>query len=165
MNHTQRSTVRTLADLGTPPNYGRAAWVREQFVAIGRDWYATDIWSDHASELEDLAVEFMIEHRDILPSLSTLKRAVANWSFLPSVVDRLWMRAFPPSVEEQARASTDAQFLNSTANRLYMLRREGKEREAEALRTAAVTFFNKYLPDTEVGAVLRADARRHLRKP
>lgn len=161
------NSARALADLGEPPSdrRARAAWVRQRFVQVGCLWYGSS-GSDRGrqSDLEDLAVELLTEHRDVLPSLSTLKREVANWSFLPSTVENLWSRAFPPSVDDRARNTNEWALLETTGSRIADLRRIGDRRRAEALRAAAVSFFNKYLPSDEVGQVLRKKAQQELRK-
>lgn len=159
--------ARAVADLGKPPSdpRARAAWVRQRFVQVGCVWYGV-AGSDRGrqSELEDLAVALLTEHHDVRPSLPTLKREVANWSFLPSTVENLWSRAFPPSVDDRARSTNDWRLLESTGSRISELRHMGDQREAEALRVAAVTFFNKYLPGDEVGHALRKKAQIELRK-
>lgn len=75
--------AHALADLGEPPSdrRARAAWVRQRFIQVGCVWYGVVGSDDHGrnSELEDLAVALLTEHRDVPPSLSTLKREVANW--------------------------------------------------------------------------------------
>jgi hypothetical protein len=159
--------ARSLADLGVAPTdrRERAAWVRRRFVQVGTVWYATDDDRRRREELEELALELLLRYRDDLPSLSTLKREVANWSFLPSVVESLWRRAFPPSVEERAAATAEWQVLERATTRIAALRRAGDETQAEALRAAAVAFFNKYLDEGEVDAVLRTRSRQVLRKP
>lgn len=156
-----------MADFGGPPSdrRARAAWVRRLFVQLGGVWYGLgDSDRRRRSELEDPAIALLAEHRDVLPSLSTLKREVANWSFLPSTVESLWSRAFPPSVGDRARNTSEWRILENTGSRIADLRRNGDTREAEALRAAAVSFFNKYLPGDEVGDVLRQKAREELRK-
>ena len=140
-------------------------WVRRRFVQIGTVWYATDDDRRRREELEELALAVMVQYRDDLPSLSTLKREVANWSFLPSVVESLWRRAFPPSVEERAAVTAEWQILERANARIAALRKAGDETRAEALRAAAVAFFNKYLDENEVGVVLRKRSRQLLRKP
>mgnify|MGYP006192746203 CR=1 FL=1 len=42
-----------------------------------------DKWPCYSDE--DQAVQLLVEHHDVLPSLSALKRSVARVSFLPSV--------------------------------------------------------------------------------
>lgn len=160
--------AKCLADLGEAPAdpRQRAAWVRRRFVEVGTVWYATDSGDrSRREELEELAVELMIAHRDALPSLSTLKREVANWSFLPSVVERLWWRAFPPSADEHAATTAEWKMLERTGARVAALRRGGDTAQAEALRIAAVAFFNKYLDESEVGSALRRRTRQVLKKP
>lgn len=159
--------ARGLADLGRPPSdsRARAAWVRERFVELGCVWYQ-DAASDRrrASELEDLAVDLLREYGETLPSLSVLKRDVANVSFLPSVVDTLWARAFPPTAADRARNTGEWAVLESVGAKTARLRRSGKAQEAEALRRAAVAFFNKYLSPDEIGVELRRKARQELSK-
>lgn len=165
---TDIDNARTLADLGEPPSdrRARAAWVRQRFIQVGCVWYGVVGSDNHdrSSELEDLAVALLTEHRDVLPSLSTLKREVANWSFLPSTVENLWSRAFPPSVDDRARNTSEWRLLETTGSRIAELRHNGDTRKAEALRAAAVSFFNKYIPSDEVGEVLRQKAHEELRK-
>lgn len=160
--------ARTMADLGDAPtdHRERAIWVRRRFVQVGAVWYATDSEDRRRlAELEELAVELMIARRDVLPSLATLKREVANWSFLPSVVESLWSRAFPPSTDERAAATVESQMLERTGARIAALRQGGDATRAEALRVAAVAFFNKYLDENEIGVVLRKRSRQILKKP
>jgi len=160
--------ARSIADLGDAPtgHRERADWVRRRFVQVGTVWYATDS-SDRRrrEELEELAFELLVAFRDDLPSLATLKREVANWSFLPSVVERLWWRAFPPSADERAATTAEWKILERTGARVAALRRGGDTAQAEALRLAAVAFFNKYLDESEVGVKLRRRSRQILKKP
>lgn len=161
-------SAHDLADLGTPPRdvRDRATWLRKRFVDLGVVWYSLG-GSDNSRrqrEIEDLAVALLVEHRDVCPSLSTLKRAVANWSFLPSTVEAIWARAFPPSVADRAQATAEWTVLLRTGTRVADLQRSDNTRDAEALRTAAVSYFNKYLPPDDVGLWLRAEARKRLRK-
>lgn len=159
--------ARELADLGEPPldRRRRAEWVRQRFVALGSVWYQ-DAKSDprRQAELEDLAVDLLREHHDVLPSPSALKRAVANVSFLPMVVESLWAQAFPPTTADRARDSREWTVLETTRSKVAELNRSGKAQEAEALRRAAVAFFNKYLGSDEVGTELRRKVRRDLAK-
>ena len=159
--------ARVLADLGEAPRDRRAhsAWVRQRFVEVGCVWYGP-ARSDpgRQGELEELAVDLLREHHDFVPALSTLKREVAKWSFLPSTVEDLWSRAYPPSAADRARDTSEWVLLENTGARIADLRHTGNPRQAEALRAAAFSFFNKYLQSDEVGEVLRKKARQELRK-
>lgn len=161
------SKARELADLGEPPldRRERAEWVRGRFVALGCVWYQ-DAESDRRRqrELEDLAVDLLRAYRDSLPSLTALKRDVANVSFLPSVVESLWARAFPPTAAHRARSTREWAMLESTRSKVAELYGSGQAPEAEALRRAAVAFFNTYLGSDEVSAELRRKVRHDLAK-
>ncbi len=161
------SPIQSLDDLGRPPAVGKARrdWVRDAFVEIGNAWYALDPrrGQTERSDLEDLAVQFLREHRADLPGKSTLRSAVANTSFFPSVVNDLWDRAFPPSAAERAAQRSEWVLIDNVAMRVRRMRNEEREIEAEALRKAAVTFFNRWLVEGEVDDALRAKARGLLR--
>ena len=93
-------TATALSELGTPPlnRRGRHDWALDHFVGLGYDWY-TSLQADgppaDRERLENIAVQLLQEHKDVLPGLNTLKRHVARVSFLPVVVETLWVRAFP----------------------------------------------------------------------
>lgn len=153
----------TLAELGSPPRDERQRrdWVAARFVAIGTVWYELigAGGQERMHELEALAVALLQAYADVVPGKSTLKRAVAHGSFFPSTVESLWTRAYPPSAADSARETREWQLIYDTSSKVDRLRAADAFAEAEALRRSAVTFFNKYLDNDEVGTELRRTVR------
>lgn len=109
-------------------------------------------------------VSLLREYRANLPGISSLKRDCANVSFFPSMIDTLFLRAFPPTADDRARLRGEWELLDRVAGRVGTLCASGDAVRAEALRTAAVTFFNAWLTDDEVDLRIQAKGRAALRK-
>jgi hypothetical protein len=122
----------------------RRAWALERIGKLGRLAWEDDVPLSMRDWFRERAVLTLRQAGDDKPSQAALRSHCANWSWSYGDTAELFAEAFPPPPEVVARHDPAVVFAGYIARRVRERSDSGLSDQAERLRRAAATMFNRW---------------------